>query len=120
MVECLTSAGCSLQASNKEGESPLYVAAVRGYYGIVRFLSENGAQLDLRDKVGVLIGSYPGFPQTHKTVHRFVCLWKAWVYEAMFVNCKWYLKPSSVDSQSQHCSIYISLSCLFVCWCVLN
>ncbi len=51
MVECLTSAGCSLQASNKEGESPLHVAAVRGYYGIVRFLSENGAQLDLRDKV---------------------------------------------------------------------
>ena len=44
-------AGCSLQLSNKEGETALHVAAVRGYYTIVRFLCGKGANMDAQDKV---------------------------------------------------------------------
>ena len=44
-------AGCSLQACNKEGETALHVAAVRGYHGILRFLCERAANLDARDRV---------------------------------------------------------------------
>ena len=44
-------AGCSLHVSNKEGETALHVAAVRGYYTIVRFLCGKGANMDAQDKV---------------------------------------------------------------------
>lgn len=51
MVECLARAGCLLHTANKDGETPLHVAAVRGYHNIVRFLAENGANLDATDNV---------------------------------------------------------------------
>lgn len=44
-------AGCSLQTCNKDEETPLHVAAVRGYFSIVQFLCERGANLDAVDKV---------------------------------------------------------------------
>ena len=46
-------AGSSLQRFNKDQETPLHVAAVRGYYTIVQFFCERGANLNARDKVGV-------------------------------------------------------------------
>ena len=39
-------AGCPLITPNKEGDSPLHVAAVRGHYDIVRLLCESGVDLD--------------------------------------------------------------------------
>ncbi len=36
------------------------------------------------------------------------------------VDCKRYLKPTSVDSQGQHSSIYVFSVFVFVCQCVLN
>lgn len=53
MVECLVQAGSSLQRCNKDGETPLHVAAVRGYFSLVKYFCEKGADLDARDKVRV-------------------------------------------------------------------
>ena len=44
-------AGCLLHVTNNEGETALHVAAVRGYYTIVRYLCMKGANLDAQDKV---------------------------------------------------------------------
>jgi ankyrin repeat protein len=45
----LVSKGADVNAVNDNGESALHVAVTRGD-GLVRFLAENGARLDLRDK----------------------------------------------------------------------
>ena len=47
-------AGSSLQCSNKDGERPLHMASVRGYYPIVKFFCENGADVNVQDKVSLL------------------------------------------------------------------
>ena len=52
-MECLVKAGCSLHVTNKEGETALHIAAVRGYYNIVRLLCESGANLDKQDNVSM-------------------------------------------------------------------
>ena len=51
VVECLVRAGSSLHCTNRDGEMPLHVAAVRGYLSLVRFLCENRAGVNARDKV---------------------------------------------------------------------
>ena len=50
-MECLARAGCLLDVANNDGETALHVAAARGYHSIVRFLVENGADLDATDNV---------------------------------------------------------------------
>lgn len=44
-------AGSSLQCFNKDEETPLHVAAVRGYYTMLQFFCKSGANLNARDKV---------------------------------------------------------------------
>lgn len=51
VVECLAQARCHLQVANKEGETALHVAAVRGNFSIVQFLVENGVNLNATDNV---------------------------------------------------------------------
>ena len=46
-------AGSSLQRCNKDGETPLHVAAVRGYFSLVQYFCEKGANLDARDRVRI-------------------------------------------------------------------
>ncbi len=50
-------AGSSLQSTNKDGESPLHMAAVRSYFPLVRFLCENRAGINAQDKVCACVGA---------------------------------------------------------------
>ena len=59
--------GSSLQCSNKDKETPLHVAAVRGYFNLVRYFCERGADLNATDNVrkcavdSVRLGKVAGF-----------------------------------------------------------
>ena len=47
--------GCSLILVNKDSETCLHVAAVRGHYNTVRLLCQAGADLNTQDKVCVCL-----------------------------------------------------------------
>ena len=53
MVECLVRFQCSLWIRNQDGDTGLHVAAVRGYYSIVKYLIESGADSNIVNKVAL-------------------------------------------------------------------
>ena len=54
IIDYLISNGVSLNVQNKNGESALHIAARYGSAEIVKYLCENGANVDLLDDVRIL------------------------------------------------------------------
>ena len=52
VIKLLMERGADLNAFNTNGQTALHRAAQRGADQLVRFLAENGAKLDMRDKQG--------------------------------------------------------------------
>ena len=77
----------------KDGVTPLYIAACEGYEQIVQILLKKGANVDLADKVILLIVSF-FFPFFYTL--KFV--WYIFVFLFFFLNsflCLEWLEPSS-------------------------
>ncbi|MCJ1390401.1 hypothetical protein MMC18_003260 [Xylographa bjoerkii] len=51
MVELLLSCGADIDAKNKDGKTPLYLAAKRKKWWLVEILQQNGAQKPSKDKI---------------------------------------------------------------------
>ena len=52
--------GMSVNMRDKDGRTPLYIAAREGYRNIVDFLINNGAETSIRDKDGMTILHWAG------------------------------------------------------------
>jgi ankyrin repeat protein len=76
-IKLLLAAGTDINAANSQGQTALHGAAEKGSDQIVKFLAENGAKLDLKDKQGRtaldaamgLAGGGGGFDGSRKDVH---------------------------------------------------
>lgn len=51
-VQTIISGGADINASNKDGETPLMIAALEGRIAVVKFLVEKGAHIDSIDGLG--------------------------------------------------------------------
>jgi ankyrin repeat protein len=76
-IKLLLAAGTDINAANSQGQTALHGAAEKGSDQVVKFLAENGAKLDLKDKQGRtaldaamgLAGGGGGFDGSRKDVH---------------------------------------------------
>ncbi len=50
LLEVLVSKGIDIDGQNKDGDTPLLMAARYGYYSVVKWLIENGAEIDEKNK----------------------------------------------------------------------
>ena len=71
--------------SNNEGETALHVAAVRGYYTIVRFLCSKGANMDAQDKVCVSVCEERGRERERERERERTCCAHSLIYLVMII-----------------------------------
>ncbi len=60
VVKALLAKKADVNCQNKNGETPIFLAAGRGDVEIVKLLLDNGAKLDVKTKKGKSISDYAG------------------------------------------------------------